>query len=153
MDVRGWQTRPAWKEHESFNEISVPPKTANINPQKTDLVNFSCKKKGDNKATHKGPVDTRSTELETLVYSSEEIHDAKCTANKRPERNASRNSFWVKAFNSFLCVNKAEGAKKRLANVRRTAAMTRDGASRCAIFINNEAVETAKTAMKITKGK
>ncbi len=71
--------------HASDNPITAPPKIASPNPRIAARVNFSFNSIGDSSATHSGPVDTKTTELATEVYSSEEIHVAKWTARNKPE--------------------------------------------------------------------
>jgi len=53
--------------HESLSEISITPINAIKIPKNAKLFNFSCSKNTDNNATHKGPVETRTTELAILV--------------------------------------------------------------------------------------
>ncbi len=108
---------------------------------------------GESSATQSGPVLTNTTELATLVYSSDDIQVAKCAARKMPEKTQSRISVRVKRFISSRCLMSAIGARIRVAKVSLNAAMTREGApSLCAKRIKMLAVETASMAIKIAKG-
>jgi hypothetical protein len=149
----GGQTRLDCQVHKSLNPIREPPKVASNNPHKIFLESDSCKKNGDNNATHIGAVDTRTTELATLVYSRDVIQVAKWSARNIPESNPSNNSFLVRAINSSLCRMIAIGAIIRLAIVSRNAAMTREGASSWANLIKSDAVDTDMIASMIAKGR
>jgi hypothetical protein len=50
---------------------------AMTNPTIAARVKRSLSSTGESSATHSGPVDTNTTELATVVYSSDEIHVAK----------------------------------------------------------------------------
>jgi hypothetical protein len=102
----------------------------------------------ENKATQMGPVETRTTELATLVYSNDAIHVAKWKARKIPEIDARNKSFRFIENISYLYLEMAIGRRNKLEIIKRTAAIANDGASRWANFINNDAVETARMAMK-----
>ena len=72
-----WTTRPLFHEHASPEPITIPPTNAKLIPITTGRVSGSRKKKGESSATHNGPVLTKTTELATVVYSSDEIQVAK----------------------------------------------------------------------------
>src|SRR5688572_18505712 len=71
------QTKPLFQTHASDAPITVPPKRASARPTIAALDKCSPRKKGEANATHRGPVLTNTTELATLVYSSELIQVAK----------------------------------------------------------------------------
>lgn len=110
----------------------------------------SLRKKGEKRATHKGIVLTRTTELATVVYSREVIHVAKCKARKIPDRAANPSSRRLRPRISDRRRVRANGDRIRVASDSRQAAMTREGAYSCAYRINMEAVETARIPMAIT---
>ena len=134
-------------EHASEVPITVPPKRASASPMIVAWVSFSFNNIGDNNATHNGPVETKTTELATDVYSRDEIHVAKCAARNIPEAMPNPISRLVRFFNSLRCRVNAMGAINSVANVNRSAAITSDGAPDCAKRIKIEAVETANMAM------
>jgi len=114
---------------------------------------FSFNKIGESNATQSGPVLTKTTELATLVYSREDIQVAKCKARKIPEKAPGSISFRVKRFISSRCLVSAMGARIRVANVRRKAATTSEGApSFCAKRMKTLDVETVRMAIRIAKG-
>ena len=78
----------------------TPPRIASPKPSSAVRPSRSRSKKGETRATQSGPVLTRTTELATVVYSSEEIQVAKWTARKRPATDPRINSRGVKAFTS-----------------------------------------------------
>ena len=79
-------------------------------------------------ATHRGVVATSAAELATVVYSSEVIQVAKCTARKAPESSASSHWRRVRAASSRRWRVQARGTSTREATISRPAAMTREGA-------------------------
>ncbi len=132
--------------------MTMPPRTATIRPTIVARVRPSFSKKGESNATHRGPVDTNTTELATDVYSSEEIHVAKCTARKTPAMPPRIISFCVRPRSSSRWCPRARGASNRAAHVSRSAAITREGASACAKRTRTEEVETASTAVRRANG-
>ena len=86
--------------HASDNPIIVPPVSASPNPMMAVRARFSFNNNGASSATQSGPVLTNTTELATLVYSSDDIHVAKCKARKMPEKPQSRISIGKRRFNS-----------------------------------------------------
>jgi hypothetical protein len=105
---------------------------------------------GESSATHNGEVETRITELATVVYASEVIQVAKWIARNSPERTVRILSRLVKASNSIRCLDSANGARTKVARVNRYAAMTRDGAYSWAYRMKIEAVEIARIPKRMT---
>jgi hypothetical protein len=119
------------------------PSKATPNPNTIQRLFFSFKTSGDRRATHNGAVVTSTTELVTLVNSRDVTQKAKWKAKNRPERSISkiiRRSMFLISCVAFV---KQKGSKIKKAIVNLIAAITREGASRCAKRINNEAEETA----------
>lgn len=144
---------PAFQTHASDSPIIVPPASDNPSPMIAVCARCSFDRSGESNATQSGPVLTNTTELATLVYSSEDIHVAKCTARKMPEKTPSMISLRVKRFISSRCFVKAIGASRTVAKPSLRAAITSDGApSLCANRIKMLAVDTANTAIMIAMG-
>ena len=74
-----------------------------------------------------GLVVTRATLLATLVYSSEEIQVAKCSARNAPAALAKRQSPRVRARSSAPLLARAKGRRISAAMERRQAAIAGDG--------------------------
>jgi hypothetical protein len=107
----------------------------------------SSRNKGARRATHKGEVLTRTTELATDVYSRDVIQVAKCRARKVPDRKANPHSLGLREEISFRCLKSTKGAKNKTARPNRKAATVNDEAYLWAKRINIEAVETAVIPM------
>lgn len=138
--------------HASASPMIVPPHSDSANPTTATRLNRSFNNMGDSTATHNGPVDTKTAELATVVYSSEVIHAAKWIARKMPDTTPNTISLRVKRLISArYCVN-AMGAINKVAIVNRSAAITNEGASVCARRIKIEAVEMARMATNIPMG-
>jgi hypothetical protein len=92
------------------------------------LVSGSFRVTGDRSATHKGAVETSTTELTTVVYCSEEIQVAKWSARNIPEPIANHRSLPCILTISARYLIRAIGARNNVAKHRREAAITIDGA-------------------------
>jgi hypothetical protein len=139
--------------HESLIPTTTTPIRVNISPIITALWMDSFIVNGESKATHKGTVLTRTTELATVVYCSELIHVAKCNAKNIPDSNARSNSPREREVKSRLRVETATGTRIKEAMVNLQAAITRDVTSFCAKRIKIDAVDTATIPMMMaTKG-
>ena len=71
------QDKLPFQTHALANPIIVPPIKVKNKPINAGRASFSFRKIGDSRVTQSGPVLTNTTELATVVYSSEEIHVAK----------------------------------------------------------------------------
>ena len=89
----------------------------------------SPNKKGAVNPTQRGEVVTRTVELATEVYASEVIQLAKCKANIKPERIASRQEVPDMCCSSTRRRINASGNKMAEARLSRQAAITIDGMS------------------------
>ncbi len=119
-------------EH-SFARLTInPPRMATARPTMVIRLDFSFNISGEKSATQIGVVVTSTTELETLVYSSEVIQAAKCTANSNPAPVILIQSALVMDLSSFACLRRTQGVIKMEANPSLNAAITRDGISRWA---------------------
>lgn len=127
-----------------FNPTIRLPASEMINPRNTIEFIFSLRKNGENKATHNGDVATKTTELATLVYSSEVIQVAKCNPKNTPARINRQNLLLGMDFISPRERMSTNGASTRVAIPSLPAAITKEAACSCAKRINIEAVETAK---------
>jgi hypothetical protein len=88
--------------HESLIPITITPTRVKIKPIHTARVMGSLIVKGESSATHSGIVLTNTTELATVVYCSEVIQVAKCTARNAPESNASPSALRLSELSSRL---------------------------------------------------
>ncbi len=75
----------------------APPRSASPSPANAPDDNRSFRKNGETNATHSGPVLTSTTELATVVYSSDVIHVAKCSPRNNPEATPKSSSLRVSA--------------------------------------------------------
>ncbi|KAA0260504.1 MAG: hypothetical protein EDM79_18700 [Chloroflexi bacterium] len=71
------QTSPLFHAQASPNPMIIPPMTAKTKPTTAIREICSFSSKGESRATHNGPVPTKTTELATVVYSSDVIQVAK----------------------------------------------------------------------------
>ena len=83
---------------------------------------------GENSATHKGTVDTKTTELATVVYSNDFIQVTKWIARNVPERSASRISLLVIDPNSARFLVSTKGEINNVAIPSRYVAIIIEGA-------------------------
>lgn len=70
---------------------------------------------GENKATHRGTVETRTTELATVVYSRDFIQVEKWTAKNTPDNTEKRNSFFESELSSSRFLEITNGDIKNVA--------------------------------------
>lgn len=141
-------------EHESPKLMTIPPSVAIIRPMIAILSSLSRKNTGASKATHRGVVDTNTTELATLVYSRDFIHVAKWNARKTPARIARRLSFLPNFFRSERYLLKTNGVSTSVAINNRPADMMMDDAPACcANRMNIAAVEAANIPAEMPKDK
>ena len=123
------QTRDApVRVQESLRATIVPPMSASPIPINTGRVTGSLMVSGASSATHSGVVVTSTTELATVVYSSEVIQVAKWTARNSPESSASPRVRRVRARSSGRWRCQTSGASTSAAMLMRAAAMTSEGA-------------------------
>jgi len=111
----GGQIMPLFQTQASDMPTMHPPNKARNMPIITGFPLGSRRIMGDSIATHRGVVVTRTTELEMVVYSSEDIQVAKWIARKNPDANPSSNSLDVNFWSSGLYLKKTIGAKIILA--------------------------------------
>lgn len=140
--VKGQESPSVDQEQKSPIPIINPPIRAMIIPAAVYLEMGSFKKKGENAATHNGVVVTRTTELATLVYSSEVIQAAKCTDRKNPDNKRRTRVFEEIFLISLRYLNRTGGKINNVAKANRKKAMVREGASSCANLMKIDAVET-----------
>src|SRR5512134_2678793 len=67
------QRSPPSQVQASDKPITAPPRIAINSPSAARQLRRSSNSRGESSATHNGPVDTKTTELATEVYSSDEI--------------------------------------------------------------------------------
>jgi hypothetical protein len=140
----GGQEKPSVVHRQlSLNPTKDPPKKANPIPTRMIREMRSSRKIGARRATHKGEVHTRTTELATVVYSRDVIQVAKCRAKKAPESKAYFHSLNWRVKISSRCRRSTKGAKNKTAKPSRKAATVKEEAYSCAKRMRIDAVETA----------
>jgi hypothetical protein len=107
-------------------------------------LDFSFKINGDKSATQIGVVVTSTTELETLVYSNDVIHEEKCMASSKPAAAILNQSARRMARIPSLCRRRTKGVINSEASPSRKAAITSEGISCWAYRMNNDADDTAR---------
>jgi hypothetical protein len=90
--MAGHAKTPESNEQESLKPTITPPVIARINPPTEKFPSRSCNIKGAKTATQRGVVETRTTELATVVVSRDVIQVAKCKARNSPDSKANIHS-------------------------------------------------------------
>ena len=125
---------------------------ASIIPNMPLIERDSRSRKNAKMVTQIGPVETRTTEADTLVYSSEVIQVEKWMDKNNPERIINTTSFFEREYISDLCFIKAIGAINTVDMINLKAAITIDGASSWANLMKIEAVDTENNPNTMRKG-
>jgi len=107
--------------------ITSVPRKASAIPKATGREIRSCSRIGESRATNSGAMETRTTELATLVKARDVIHVAKCSASSAPENPMTARSRRLSAARSAQCQAKAKSTQTDVAITIRQATTKSDG--------------------------